>query len=509
MSGGRRRLSLRRRLDAASLRWHARLDTPWADRTLPWLVAGLLAVVLLAIGLAVQRQLDGGPTLAVWTQASWNLVHGRGPVSSLAGGGDPVTRTWAFATLPLLWAGRWVPIGAVLAVAQAVCLALAVVPLWRVAREVARLRLGMTMALVLAYGAAPVLYTTNLTGWSAVVPAVPALAWAAWFGHRRRWVSYGLCLALALTARADVGLVLVALGLLGITSGDRRPGTATAAVGGLWTVAYLAVVAPGVPHGPMTATEAVLARGEAPLAVLRDPMRLVTDLAIQPNVSALVVLIAPLLFLPLVVPRFALPALPPIVLGLVGEEAVRQAVGPAAPGVDLLPSVLVLAVVPMVMAATVALARIGQPSVARVRVDHRIVAAMMLGTLAVFVQVAPASPFNEPWSWGGQDGTDGARMEAVDVLDRLYGARPVTVSPQLSSLVAERAVVTEVPTQPPVRTWRPRTHAVVLDTTGVDDDGLELWADADRDQVVARLLAQGFDVEFRAAGIILLIKPDR
>lgn len=506
MSSGDRRLSVRRRLDAAGLRLQARLDTPWVDRTLPWLIAGVLALVLMAIGLATQRSLDGGPNVAVWSQAAWNLDHGRGPVSSLAGG-DLVFDQWAFASLPLLWLGSWLPIGGVLAVAQPLLLALAVVPLWRMAREVARLRLGATLALVLAFCGAPVLYSANLSGWNAVIPAVPAVAWAAWFGQRRRWVAYGLCVLVALTARADVGVLLVAFGLLGVSSGDRVSGSATAAVGGVWTAAFMVIVSPQVPRGPMTVTEAVLARGSAPLAVLRDPTRLVTDLVLQPNVGALVVLVGPLLFLPLVVPRFVLPAVPPIVLGLVGEEAVRQAVGPAPVG-DRLPSVLLLALVPMVLAAVVALARIGQPSVSRRRVDHRIVAAMIVGTAMIFVQVAPASPFNEPWAWGSQDAADGARMEAVDRLDELYGSGPVTVSPQLTVLVAERAEVFEIGIAPPDDIWQPTSDAVILDTTAVGDDGVEVWDDRAREEVVATLVAIDYDVEFRAGGIVLLIRPD-
>lgn len=505
MSGGQRRLGLRRRLDASALRWQARLDTPWVDRTLPWLTAGLLSLILLAIGLAVQRQLDGGPNLAAWTQAAWNLDRGRGSVSSLAGG-NMVTDQWAFASLPLLWIGRWLPIGGVLAVAQAAALGLAVVPLWRMAREVARLRLGVTMGLMLAYGAAPVLYTANLSGWSAVVPAVPAIAWAAWFGQRRRWVAYGACVAVALISRADVGLVLVASGILAISSGDRRSGELTALVGAVWTAAFLLIVSPVVPRGPLTATEAVLARGQAPLAVLRDPLRLVTDLILQPNVGALVVLVGPLLFLPLVVPRFALPALPPLWLGLVGEEAVRQAQGPT-PGADRLPTVLLLALVPMVLAAIVALARIGQPSVSRIRVDHRVVGAMVLASAAIFVQVAPASPFNEPWSWGSQDAADGARMEAVERLDEIDAGGGVTVSPQLASLVAERRSVHEITAGPPRREWRPQTRAVLLDTTAAGDDGVALWERRDEDGAVAGLEARSYDVEYRGAGIILLVGP--
>lgn len=498
------RLGLRRRLDAAALRWQARLDTAWVDRSLPWLIAGALAVVLAAIGFAVQRQLDGGPTLAVWTQAAWNLEHGNGATSSLAGG-DLVTDQWAFASFPLVWAGRWAPMGPLLAVAQAVCLGLAVVPIWRMAREVARLRLGVTVALSLAYAAAPVLYTANLNGWSAVAPAVPALAWASWFGQRRRWVAYGACVAVALLARADVGLLLVAYGALGISSGDRRSGGLTVAAGALWTTAYMVTVAPVVPRGPMTAGEAVLARGMAPLAVLRDPMRLVTDLVLEPNIGALVVLVGPLLFLPLVVPRFALPALPPVVLGLVGEEAVRQAVGPG-PGPDPLPSVLLLALVPLALATIVALARIGVPSVSRIRVDHRIVAAMVLATIAFFVQVAPASPFNEPWAWGSQDDVDGGRMEAVDLLEADYGDGPVSVSPQVTALVAERREVVELGAGPPAPTWRPTTDAVLLDTTAVDQDGQPLWDEVTLDDTMARLSDRSYRVVYDAVGIYLLLR---
>jgi hypothetical protein len=498
-------MGLRRRLDASSLRWQARLDTAWVDRSLPWAIGGVLALLQATIGFAVQRQLDGGPTLAVWTQAAWNLENGHGASSSIAGG-NVITGQWAFTSLPLLWLGRWIPMGPMLAVVQPVCLGLAVVPIWRTAREVARLRLGVTLALSFAYAAAPILYTANLSGWSAVVPAVPALAWASWFGPRRHWVAYGVCVVIAVASRADVGLLLIAFGLLGITSGDRRSGTLTAALGTVWTATYLLLVAPPVPRGPLTAGQAVLARGEAPLAVLRDPLRLVTDLVVQPNVGALVLLVGPVLFLPLVVPRFALPAFPPIVLGLVGEEAVRQGLEPG-PGADLLPSVLMLAVVPLALAAIVALARIGQPSVNRIRVDHRVVAAMVLATVAIFVQVAPASPFNEPWSWGGRDAVDGGRMQAVDTLEERYGLTgAVAVSPQLTALVAERWAVQELPLGPPDRGWRPTAPAIILDTTAVDDDGDRIWSDSDQITILANLQGLSYDIAYEGAGIVLLLR---
>ena len=42
--------SLRRRADAVVLRWQARLDSDWSDRTLPWLcAAGLFMLLALPI----------------------------------------------------------------------------------------------------------------------------------------------------------------------------------------------------------------------------------------------------------------------------------------------------------------------------------------------------------------------------------------------------------------------------------------------------------------------------
>ncbi len=51
--------TFRRRLDNLVLRWQARLDSEWSDRTLPWIVALALFVLLAALSLARARSLDG------------------------------------------------------------------------------------------------------------------------------------------------------------------------------------------------------------------------------------------------------------------------------------------------------------------------------------------------------------------------------------------------------------------------------------------------------------------
>lgn len=492
-------LRLRRRLDQLGLRLQARLDAAWADRVLPWGLAATLTTVCIAIGLATQRQLDGGSALAVWSQAAWSLQHGAGTTSSLAGG-DPVFDQWAFATVPLLWVAGWTQVGPALAIAQGVLFGLAIPPLWRIAREAGRLRLGTSVAVVLAFAASPIVHATNLAGWTAPVPAVPAIAWAAWFGFRERWAPYWLCIGLALVSRGDIGLCVAGLGVVGIATGARRVGVLTTALGLAWSAAALVATDPSVPQGPLTASGVVLARGTVSLAVLGDPMRVVTDLLVQPNLAALISVIGPLIFLPLTAPRYLVPAASPVILGLVGEEAIR---GTTEPGIvsPLGPPVLTLALVPVVLATVVALSRIGRRSTARIRVDHRIVAALLFSTAAFFIQVAPASPFNEPWGWGSRDATDGARLEAIR---RLPDDAAVTVSPQLSAMVADRPVVREIPLGPPPPSWRPSTPTVVLDTNADEPSGRALWDDGDRRDAIAVLLDQGFRPVYDAQGIFVL-----
>ena len=82
-----------------------------------------------------------------------------------------------------------------------------------------------------------------------------------------------------------------------------------------------------------------------------------------------------------------------------------------------------------------AISRIGRRSVTRVNVDHRLVGAIVVASLLLFVQDAPSSPYQQPWAWGGRDETDQARLDAADLLGPTGS---VTVSPQLGPLVADR-----------------------------------------------------------------------
>src|SRR5215510_14617040 len=72
--------TFKRRLDNATLRWQARLDSEWSDRVLPWLISGALFVVFLSLALARARSLNGGVDLGRYTQAAYLIDHGDDPI---------------------------------------------------------------------------------------------------------------------------------------------------------------------------------------------------------------------------------------------------------------------------------------------------------------------------------------------------------------------------------------------------------------------------------------------
>ena len=69
-------VSARRRLDIVMLRWQARLDAPVWDRSLPWLTALGLAVVLSLLALARYRDLGVGYELGHYVQAAYLMDMG-------------------------------------------------------------------------------------------------------------------------------------------------------------------------------------------------------------------------------------------------------------------------------------------------------------------------------------------------------------------------------------------------------------------------------------------------
>lgn len=507
-------LSIRRRWERLVLRTQGRLDDEVADRTLPWLAAMGLFVLFLLSNAATLRALDGGSGAGPWLQAAWRRGHGG--IGHPVAGVDPSTGSGSIIGELVLWVTRLAPPLATFAAVQAGAIALAAVPLWRLARNVARLRVGASLVIVAAMGFAPTLHRANLSIFHPELVALPALLWGYLFARRGQWWRYGAMMAVVLACRADLGLTVAAVGALVFSRGERRPGAVTAAVGLAWTAVGSMIIDPSRPEGALTPAGEFVARSTTPLAVFSEillhPITELRGLFAEPSVLFLVVVLAPLLFLPLVSPRHLAVALPCLMLAMIADRAVQD----TAPGGVLSLSPAAAHIAPamafVLVALVFALERIGEPSVTRVNVDRRVLTALLAGVVLLFATEAPTSPYRQPWDWGSRDVVDGARLEAADRVDP---DAAVAVSPQSIMVVAERAHLIELPPDPAdltasaIDSLAPGVDVIMIDTTGLDPDtDRPLWSEVATSRVVGRFEDRGFGVDYRAQGIWLLVRSD-
>lgn len=510
MTAASRAPSVRRRWDRFVLAAQGRLDGENADRVVPWLCAGALFTVLLALDAAAIRSLEGGSGLTPWLQAAWRRQHGDGgqPVGLV----DPARGSWSIISEPILWLTRYVPPEALFSTVQAAAIALAVIPLWRLARDEARLRVGATAVVVAAFSLAPTLHRANLSAFHPELIALPALLWAYLRARQGHWKRYTALIVLVLLCRADLGLTVAALGVVLITLGRRRAGVMTALSGLAWSIVAVIVVDPAAPDRALTPAGEFVARATTPLEafprLVLHPIVETRELLAEPSVLFLVVVLAPLLFLPLVAPRKLIVAAPGLVLAMIADRTVQRV---AQQGVlNLSPAAAHIApgMAFVFVALVFALERIGERSVTRVNVDRRVLLALLAGAALLFVTEAPTSPYRQPWAWGSRDSVDGARIEAA----ALVGPNDaVSASPTTSSLVAGRGRLAELPPDPEdltefrVDQVARFSDAILLDTTGTDlRTGDPLWSTDQTDLVLARFADRTFEVTYDVEGIYLL-----
>jgi hypothetical protein len=504
--------SLRRRWDRAVLRLQGRLDGEAADRTLPWALALALFALLVALDAAAIRSLAGGSGLGPWLQAAW--AHRTGHRWSPVGGTDPIAGSGSLVAYPLAWATGVVPPEALFTIVQSAALAVAVVPLWRLARRDAQLRVGASITVVAVYALAPTLQRTNLSTFHPEAIALPAILAAYRHARQGDVVRYVVLVALVLACRADLGITVAMLGLLVAFGGRRDLGLPVAVAGVLWSVVALLVLSPDVPDSRLTPAGEFVARSTAPLAVLprlvTQPVVQLRDLLAEPSVGFLVVVLAPLLFLPLLAWRKLAAALPCLALAMMADRVVQRE---AQAGVlDLSPAAahIAPALAFVFIALVFALERIGTRSVSRVNVDRRVLFALLAGAALLFLTESPTSPYQEPWHWGGRDAIDGARLDAVALVP---DGAAVAVSPRVTAVVAERARLVELPPDPDdlgpgrIRAVAAQVDAVLIDTSddGIAPDGPH-WTDADRTRVRRAFAAAGFGTRYDAQGIVLLLR---
>ncbi len=422
---------LRRRVEVVSLRWHARLDSDWADRSLPWILAGVLFLFTVGLALARNRMLEHGIDLANYTQAAWKISHGRPPELTVPGT-HLLDLHGSFAFYPLAWVTRFLPIQPTLLVAQSAAVAYGAVPLWRLARRVALLRVGATTALVIAYGLHPVLQNFNLADFHPEALAIPALLVLALRGLTGSSVRYGAAAVVVVAARADLALLVAAFGILLVVRGRRVAGGLTTGLALVWLLASMRIGFLGAGDGSALEPGAYAQLGHGVLEVLgrlvAHPVDTVERLVRRENFDLAVELLVPLGFLPLLSGRW---------LALVAPWAFFVAVSDVPPDVRM--TTLAAPMLPFLVAgAAFGLVRLGRPTLERVSVPTRVVAALVLVALTFNVAWSVASPYAHPWGWGARDQADRARLDAVS---RIPDRAAVQATPGVLALVARREVI--------------------------------------------------------------------
>lgn len=443
---------VRRRIDHASLRWHARLDSPSADRSLPWILAGGLFVALATLAAARVRGLEPSNSLARYVQAVRQLHDGFGTELTLVPPGvrapQPLSHLDGSLLLyPLGWLLGFLPVSQTLVLVQSGAIAATVVPLWRLARRVANLRVGAATAVVIAFACYPPIHLMNTAGFDPMVLALPGLAGLIYWALSGNVVRFVGAAVYVITVSAQFGVVLAGFGVLLALTVRRRAGLTLLAIGLVtavgeqvvpWLGAGDRAFVDGVSFEPgVRSALGALGHGVA------HPLASMAHLGEYRVLSLCAALVLPVALLPLMSFRYVAPVLPLQIAYLLGSVPEGQLLGALA----VAPTAFLFA------ATTFALARLGRAGSDRVAVPPRLSGALLGVAALFFLLQAAASPYAAPWQWGKLDSLDGIRRDWTEaVLDRAAadaeaGRAPVVVAAtqDMAPLLAGRVPLCALP----------------------------------------------------------------
>ena len=482
-------VTLRRKADITFLRWQARFDSPIADRFIPWFGALLLSLSLVLLSLSRFRDLSMGEQLGYYIQASHLMEIGESPeITQLGLNIFALQAAWLFWPIALI--ARLFPAGEFLLVVQSLSLGLAVVPIWRIARGPANLRTGGAATLVFAYSLHPSVHNLNLAGFHPEAVAVPALLAAYLAGYYEKWwISSGLII-IVLTSRADLGLAVAAVGVIFFLENKKTAGRVVSFCGLAWFLLMAFWIQPSIGSGHYPHIAAFKHFGGSPLDVifgmLSDPLGLFKDLLVRSNFEQIILIIAPVLFLPLIYLRYVLPAIPLLVFYLIADVPVGVLGNPQQ-------DAAVLAVV--FIAATYALMKMGSSGVSRILIGRRILTVLLLTAIVFFIRDSASSPFEKPWEWGKRDETDIARVTSVFWLGQDASVTvPANLYPEIADRKSAFVLEIDIPFIPNREQFK-HLDAVIF------DDNIADWSNVDLAKFEGKMKELGFNKRYNSKGI--------
>ncbi len=316
---------------------------------------------------------------------------------------------------------------------QSLALSLGVVPLFTIARKLGKLHFGACTALVVVYGCYVSLHNLNLSGFSPAALALPAFFYLIYLGLSRQnektiqfQLKYWALILWILACRADLGLAIAGFGFLLLFEKRNRLGLMTLTAGLSWITLSALVVQAALGEG-YPAVLPYLEYGSNPFSVfwglLSDPASIISDLRSRENFEGVVSLLTPLVFLPLIRPRYILPVLPLYFAYLISDVP-ADVLGEAEQNAAVIAFLFV--------AAIFALKRIGHILVERVRINFYLIWILVLASLMFFVQSSVSSFYDTPWNWNNR------QQEVSEVLSAVPATAEIRASASLLSSLAER-----------------------------------------------------------------------
>jgi hypothetical protein len=230
-------------------------------------------------------------------------------------------------------------------------------------------------------------------------------------------------MGIVLLCKEDLALVVAAFGVFLWFEGERRVALLTLAVGLVWFAVDVRVIQSHFAAGFVQSV--FLERyghglGSIAKTMLLHPNRVLGDLVTGENLRFVIGLMAPLLFLPLMAPRYLIPALPTQLLLLVSDRAAAHTINDQ----------YTVAIIGFCFVATaMVLARIGQ------RPPRAVLGGVLVASLLFNASLSLSGLTARPWTWRHRDAVDRARIAGARLIPK--GAS-VAASDRLRPLIAAR-----------------------------------------------------------------------
>lgn len=291
-------------------------------------LALLVLTYILVFGTLTWRQQSNYGTFGfdtgIYDQAIWLLAHFKDPFVTIRGlnyfgnNVDPITVLF----VPAYWLGAGPHF---LFVAQTVWLAAGAVPVWLLGRDTFA-NPWPPVALSAAYLAYPSVEWVNWWAFRPDALAIAPLMFAYWLARRRRWGWFCFAAGLALSCKEDVGLAVLALGVV-ILLRDRQRlwGLVTAAAGAGWFVFCTKVVIPLANGGGEPFYTSLFAGyGNSVFGILGNlvvhPTRWMRAVVSHANLSYYTQVFAPVAFVAILAPLTLLVGVPQLFVNAISTQ---------------------------------------------------------------------------------------------------------------------------------------------------------------------------------------------